>query len=103
MNDDHQCPTLEERLPRFDRAPAMSYGIDNYRVISYLLLADIDAMIANLEMLGLSDGAMLEMKEARDFIDSELMCENPVHHEIFEQFLKDGMKFVPALQAAHRV
>ena len=103
MNDDHQCPTLEERLPRFDQAPSMSFGIDNYRVISYLLLADIDAMIANLEMVGLSEGAILEMKEARDNIDSEFMCENPVHHEIFEQFLKDGMKFVPALQAAHRV
>ena len=51
----------------------MSYSIDNYRVISYLLLADIDAMIANLEMVGLSGGAMLEMKEARDIIDSELM------------------------------
>lgn len=81
----------------------MSYGLENYRIVSYLLLVDLDAMIANLEMVGLSDGAILEMKEARDIIDSELMCENPVHHEIIEQFLQDGMKFVPALQAAHRV
>lgn len=103
MNDDHQYPTLEERLPRFDRAPTMSYGLENYRIVSYLLLVDLDAMIANLEMVGLSDGAILEMKEARDIIDSELMCENPVRHEIFEQFLDDGMKFVPALQVAHRV
>ncbi len=60
-------------------------------------------MIVTLDMLGLDHHVMLALKEARDTIDSELMCEDAVHHEIFEQFLRDGMKFLSPLQAAHQV
>lgn len=103
MNDDHRCPSLDQLLPNLYVAPSMAHGVENYRIYSYLLLAGIDSVIVTLDMLGLEDHVMLALKEARDTIDSELMCEDLVHHEIFTQFLRDGMKFLPALQAAHRV
>lgn len=46
---------------------------------------------------------MAALHNAREVIESEIMCTNDEHSEIFQQFLKDGMKFLPALQAAHRV
>ena len=68
-----------------------------------LLYWGFDSIIERLEMVGLDDSVMAALRQARDEIDSELACEDPVHHEIFEQFMNDGMKFLPALQAAHRV
>lgn len=81
----------------------MTNGVDNYRVAIYLMLSDFDVVLSRLEMLGLDENVMLSMWEARETLNSELMCEDLIHHEIFEQFLKDGMKYLPALRAAHRV
>ena len=99
----HDCPTLDELLPRFYAAPTLSFGHDHYRVLTSLLYYGFDSIIGRLDMVGLDDSVMSALREARDEIDSELACEDPVHHEIFEQFMKDGMKFLPALRAAHRV
>ena len=99
----HDCPTLDERLPRFYQAPTLSFGVDHYLILTTLLYYGFDEVIERLDKVGLDDTVMSALREARDEIDSELSCTDPVHNEIFEQFLKDGMKFLPALRAAHRV
>jgi hypothetical protein len=99
----HDCPTLYELLPRFYEAPTLTSGIENYRVLSSLLIHDYKQVVECLELLGLDESVMTALREAEYAIGEELACEEPSHHEIFEQFLNDGMKFLPALRAAHLV
>ena len=99
----HDCPTLDELLPDFYAAPTLSFGVETYRSRATLLYYGFDAIIERLDMVGLDDSVMEALRTARDEIDSELACVVPAHNEIFEQFMKDGMKFLPALRAAHRV
>jgi hypothetical protein len=99
----HDCPTLDEFLPRFYEAPTLTFGSEHYGILCTLLILNFEYVIERLDMLGLDDSVMAALNNACDVIASELMCENVVHKEIFEQFLRDVMKFLPALQAAHRV
>lgn len=99
----HDCPTLEERLPRFREAPSLDFGVFSFQVSGVLLLDGFEKVIENLDLIGLDDSVMEALRKAHETIESEIYCENVAHNEIFTQFLKDGMKFIPALQAAHRV
>jgi hypothetical protein len=99
----HDCSTLYDLLPRFYSAPSLTLGSETYRVLCFLMIAAFDEVIERIDMIGLDESVVTALREARDKIDSELICENPVHNEIFVQFVNDGMKFLPALQAAHRV
>ena len=74
-----------------------------YQINSILLVGAFDNVIERLDMLGLDESVMDALRDARNTIDTEIFCENFAHNEIFVQFVEDGMKFLPALQAAHRV
>jgi hypothetical protein len=99
----HDCPTLDELMPRFNEAPTLTFGSEHFGILSTLLILSFEDVIERLDMLGLDDNVMAALNNARDLIASELRCEDVAHNEIFRQFLEDGMKFLPALQAAHRV
>lgn len=99
----HDCPTLDELLPRFYEAPTLTLGYHHHDVLSIILVSSFEQVIERLDMLGLDESVMTALHNAREVIESEIMCQSAEHSEIFQQFLKDGMKFIPALQAAHRV